>query len=181
MQTGTGRRTDVRRLLGLMAVLGLLTSVGMATAPTAFGKIVIGQSIDGVKLGASEAQVKRLVGKPSACEPCSKKEVVWRYVKGFEGNITFNAEGRVTSMWTGSVRQRTSKGIHANGFSGHGHGSSAAEIRQAYPTATCEELPDSEGFTNCELISDYHGHKVITDFLVKAAFAGVAEISIGFG
>ncbi|HXA54878.1 MAG TPA: hypothetical protein VNV37_08395, partial [Solirubrobacteraceae bacterium] len=162
-------------------VLGVLLSAGITVAaPTASAKVVIGQSIAGVKLGATEAQVRRLVGKPSACEPCSKSERLWRYARGFEGIIIFDSAGRVKGMWTGSEAQATSKGIHANGFSGTGHGSSLAEIKQAYPSAKCEEMPNSDGYATCDLISHYHGRKVDTNFLIKAASAGVAEIAVDF-
>ncbi len=183
MQTTIGRRKPTKRLLGAAAVIGLLSSAGiMAAAPAALAKIVIGQSIAGVKLGDTEAQVRRLVGKPFACEPCSMKEKVWRYERGFEGVIAFDSHGRLQSMWTGSKKQKTSKGIHANGFSfaGHPHGSSLAEIKKAYPSAKCTELPNSNGFAYCDLTSHYHGRKVDTDFLIKVGSAGVAEIAIGF-
>jgi hypothetical protein len=171
----------MRRTISAAAILCLLASAGIM-ASTASAKIVVGQSIAGVKLGDTEAQVKRLVGKPSACEPCGKSVREWRYTeaRGFEGVITFDSTGRVKGMWTGSEAQTTSKGIHANGFSGTGHGSSLAEIEQAYPSAKCEELPNSNGFATCALLSHYHGRKVETNFLIKAAFAGVAEIAVDY-
>src|ERR1700723_1349065 len=75
MQTATERRTDARRLLGLVAVFGLLASAAIM-ASTAQAKIVVGQSIAGVKLGDTEAQVRQLIGKPSECSLCNKTETV---------------------------------------------------------------------------------------------------------
>jgi hypothetical protein len=161
-------------------VPALLATIAALTPSAAQAKIVVGQSIAGVKLGSSEAQVRHLLGKPTSCEPCKAPEIVWRYEKGFAGDINFDNHGRVTSMWTGSTQQRTAKGIHANGLTGHGHGSSVADIKRAYPGIACEEMPNSNGFTSCDLFTYYHGRKVDTNFLVKAAFAGVAEISVGF-
>lgn len=170
----------MKRTTSVVVVLVVLSI--MAAAPPALANIVVGQSVAGVKLGDTEAQVKRLVGKPSACEPCGKPETLWRYARGFEGVITFDSTGRVKGMWTGSKAQKTNKGIHAVGFSiaGHPHGSSLAEIKQAYPSAKCEEMPNSNGYATCDLMSSYHGRKVDTNFLIKAAFAGVAEIAIDF-
>ncbi len=48
----------MRRSISVVAVLGLFMSAAiMAVAPIAEANIVIGQSIAGVKLGDSEAQV----------------------------------------------------------------------------------------------------------------------------
>ncbi len=48
----------MRRSISVVAVLGLLSCAGiMVAAPSALANIVIGQSIAGVELGASEAQV----------------------------------------------------------------------------------------------------------------------------
>jgi hypothetical protein len=171
----------MRRKISAVVVLCLLASVGiMAVAPAALAKVVVGQSIAGIKLGDTEAQVKRLVGKPSSCDPCGKPEIVWRYEKGFEGDLGFSHQGRVQNMWTASNQQRTSTGIHTIGLNGKGHGSSVAEIKQAYPNAKCEELPNSQGYTTCDIVSSYHGRKVKTSFEVIATFSGLAEISIGF-
>jgi|HubBroStandDraft_6_1064221.scaffolds.fasta_scaffold73749_2 hypothetical protein len=169
----------MRRSISVVAVLGLLLSGAiMAAAPVAEAKIVVGQGIAGVKLGDTQAQVKRLIGKPSSCSPCGKPEVLWHYEKGFEGVVAFDSSGRVKSMWTASNQQKTSKGIHTIGLSGKGHGSSVAEIKQAYPNAKCQELPNSQGYTTCDLISYYHGRKVETNFEVITASSGLAEISI---
>jgi hypothetical protein len=171
----------MRRKISAVVVLCLLASVGiMAATPAALAKVVIGQSIAGVKLGDTEAQVKRLVGKPSSCDPCGKPEIVWRYEKGFDGRIGFSHQGRVQNMWTTSNQQQTSTGIHTNGPNGKGHGSSVAEITQAYPNAKCEEIPNSQGYTTCVIVSSYHGRKVETGFEVTATFSGVTVISIGF-
>jgi hypothetical protein len=171
MQTAT-----IRRLLGPLAVIGVLAGL-MAAAPAANAKIVVGQSIAGVKLGDSQAQVKALLGKPSSCDPsCGVHARVWRYVHGFSGVIEFDTRGHVHSMWTGSSRQSTSKGIHAGAIGKPG--SSLADIKAAYPSATCEELPNSGGFASCDVFTHAHGHKVDTNFLIKATFAGVAEIAV---
>lgn len=171
----------MRRSISVVVVLGVLTSAGITVAvPTASAKIVIGQSIAGVKLGDTEAQVRQLIGKPSECSLCNKTETVWNYEKGFEGKVSFDAQGRVKAMYTASRRQKTSKGIHTIGLSGKGHGSSVAEIRQAYPGAKCEELPNSQGYTTCTLMSSYRGRKVQTNFEVITAAAGLAEILIEF-
>jgi hypothetical protein len=163
----------------LVAILTLLLTIGvLAATPAAFANIVLGQSIAGVKLGDSQARVKALLGKPSACRPaCGPKAHEWSYTRGFEGVITFDTHGHVHSLWTGSSHQATSTGIHPGAIGKPG--SSVADIKRAYPAAKCEELPNSGGFTTCDLFSHLHGHKVDTDFLIKAASFGVAEITVG--
>lgn len=166
----------------LVAVLSLLLATGVlaAAVPAAFAKIVIGQSIARVKLGDSQAAVKTLLGKPSVCRPaCGPKAHEWSYTRGFMGVVTFDTHGHVQSLWTGSSHQATSSGIHPGAIGKPG--SSVADIRRAYPAVKCEELPNSGGFTSCDLFSRLHGRKVDTNFLIKAASFGVAEITIGFG
>ena len=153
--------------------------VAMALASSADAKIVIGQSVDGITFGQTQAQVQKLLGKPSRCDPsCGPKAQDWAYYAGFNGDITFAGTGRVQGSWTGSSSQKTSKGIHPGGP--HTKGSSLADIKRAYPTAKCKQMPNSGGFAYCDIYTRYHGRKVDTDFLIKAASYGVAEIAIGF-
>jgi ABC-type amino acid transport system permease subunit len=59
----------MRRSISVVVVLGLLSSAAiMAVAPSALASIVIGQSIAGVKLGNSEAQVTAVLGPPTSKE-----------------------------------------------------------------------------------------------------------------
>jgi hypothetical protein len=52
-----------------MAVLLVLSSAGiMVAAPAALASIVIGQSVAGVKLGDTEAQVTAILGPPTSKE-----------------------------------------------------------------------------------------------------------------
>jgi hypothetical protein len=171
----------VKRLTRLGPIVVVFAAVGLLV-PIASAKIIVGEGIAGIKLGQTEAQVEKVLGKPTPCtefcNPGSTRE--WKYPAGFAGIVTFDSHGQVRGMWTGAEGQKTTKGIHANGVSGHGRGSSLVQIKKAYPHAKCSELPHSGGFATCSLYSHYHGRKVETNFLIKAKFAGVAEIAIGF-
>jgi hypothetical protein len=181
--------TKAGRWVGCLA-LAVLSLSGVVLTPVAADAkarvvgIVPGQSIGGVKLGDTPAQVKHALGKPSSCTPlsCHATSLTWDYEhesRGFEGKVSFN-HGRVDAMWTTSNRLMTSKGIHTIGLTGHGRGSSVAEIEQAYPTAKCEEQPDAQGYTTCSLTSTYHGQAVQTGFEIFTTAAGLAEISLEY-
>jgi hypothetical protein len=161
------------------AITAAVAFAAMAVASSAEAKIVIGHSVDGIKLGDTQARVEKVLGHPSRCDPsCGVKATTWAYYEGFSGHITFNGTGRVQGMWTGSQSQKTAKGIHPGGP--HTKGSSLADIKRAYPKAKCGEMANSGGFAWCDIYSRAHGRKVDTNFLIKAASYGVAEIAIGF-
>jgi hypothetical protein len=96
----------------------------LVAAPAAQAKILLGQSIDGIKLGEREAQVTARLGAPSFKMPNSEG-ASWGYPKGLEGRIGFDHSGRVNGMWTASRHQKTNKGI--------GPGSSLVQLHKAYP------------------------------------------------
>src|SRR5512142_2483779 len=93
---------DVRRLCGLGAVMLVLGGVG-AFAPAASAKIVVGQSIAGVKLGDTQARVRQVLGKPASAQG------VWDYPKTLMGVVGFDSHRHVNGMWTGSPKQKTTK------------------------------------------------------------------------
>jgi hypothetical protein len=174
MQTATGSRQAARRLLGLVAVLGLLSSAAIMAAAPAGATIVVGQGIAGVAVGDTEAQVETAIGPPGFNEHIEGM-TIWKYPKGFEGVITFDSQLRVKDMWTASKQQRTNKGI--------GLDSSPAKVRKAYPKAKCTigagpQAGPGEQSLACVVKSRYHGHTVKTFFEWRNKNKAMEEIDI---
>jgi hypothetical protein len=170
-----GERPDWR-----IATVGVLATLIMLCLPAlAMGAITVGQRIDGVKLGDTEAHVRAVLGKPSYCEPCGKRDLVWGFQKTLVGRVGFDPHGHANGMWTASPTQATSKGIHPSGLTGKPRGSSLTQAKKAYPHAKCTLGPKGPGSTLCELRSRYHGRTVLTDFLLQKGY-GVIEIDVDY-
>jgi hypothetical protein len=162
-----------RKISGV--VLGVVPGlVVLAMAGSAQASIVVGKSIDGVRLGDTEAQVRKALGEPSyTMPPDYRGESSWGYPKTLEGRVGFDRQGRVNGMWTISRKQRTSKGI--------GPGSSLVLVRKAYPAVVCATGPFGPQSLLCTLKSRYHGRIVETSFPFFTRSAGVREVNISFG
>ena len=151
--------------LGLLLIVGLLASIAQA-------KIVIGQSVAGVKLGDSQAQVQQQLGTPAYTMPEPKNGIQWGFPAVFMGRVSFDATLHVRGMWTASKRQKTNKGI--------GPGSSLAQVRKAYPKIKCMTGPFGPKSLICVLKSKYQGRTVETAFPFFYRTAGAREVDIGF-
>jgi hypothetical protein len=162
-----------RRLLGPVAVLGLLAG-SMALAPVANARVVLGQSIDGVKLGESRAQVKAQLGAPTMEQgPDQHGSMEWNYGKPpFLGAVTFAANGQLSGMFTTSKQQKTAQGI--------GVGSSLAQVRKAYPQAKCSMGPFGPTSLICTVQSKYKGRTVETSFPFYTRSMGAREVGMDF-
>jgi hypothetical protein len=156
-----------------MALLSVLV-VGLS-ASAAQAKVVIGQSVAGVKLGESQSQVTAQLGSPTFQQPPDTKgEVEWNYAKQpLLGAMSFGANGELTGLWTSSKGQKTSKGI--------GPGSSLAQVRKAYPKAKCSTGPFGPKSLICVLKSKYQGRAVETSFPFFTRSMGLREIDVDFG
>jgi len=92
------------------------------------GKIVPGTSVEGVKLGISQAEVEKLLGKPEAVDRFSAQTYLSYYGKGLEvalndgkvGQITCHAKkdqwqaypgGTSDGLWVGSPRADFEKAL----------------------------------------------------------------------
>jgi hypothetical protein len=164
----TVRRAQLVALLSLM-----LTACALLAAPGALANIVIGQSIAGLKLGSSEAQVIEVLGSPTLKQPPDYQgNVEWNYAKlPLEGALGLT-HGKLTGMWTSSKRQKTSKGI--------GVGASVAQVRKAYPTAKCSTGPFGPKSLICQLKAKYRGRVVETTFPFYTRSMGAREVDIDF-
>jgi len=114
----------------------VLLAVGavLVLAPAAEAKVVVQESIAGVKLGMTSAQVRAVLGKPH--HVTYKPDQVEGSVKIFDYGptdviLTRGAQAQVLRVKTTSRAQRTSNGI--------GVGSTRAAIKRAFPRATCVE------------------------------------------
>jgi hypothetical protein len=164
------------RRLSIVAVL-LIAGV-MVAAPSAEAMIVIGQGVDGVKIGDTEAQVEKTIGPPGFKEHSDEHGgiTIWKYPKSFSGVISFDHTGHLASMWTSSTQQRTSKGIGIN--------SSPAEVLKAYPKTKCKlgtgpGAGPGEESMGCILKTKYHGRTVETAFEWRNKEKAMEEIDIG--
>lgn len=142
--------------------LGLL--LALAIAPTASATIVIGQSIAGVKLGDTKAQVEAVLGKPEKAELSSLFYLDLRI--GIE-------HGKVGGILSSTKKQKTSKGITI--------GSSHAQVKNAYPQANCLEGPYGPQSLYCAVTTTFHGRESYTSFLFGSTTGGVEEIELGYG
>jgi hypothetical protein len=166
----------MRRSINVLPVLLVLSSAGiMVGAPSALASIVIGQSIAGVKLGDSEAQVTAVLGAPERKESAGSAYpgVVNLYYPTSVGLHFSVTNGRVFGVLDFSKKQKTNKGI--------GMGSSRAQMKRAYPQAKCAEGPYGPKSLYCAVLARFHGRKSFTSFLFGTAKGDVTEIELGYG
>jgi hypothetical protein len=153
-------------------VLGLLLSAGlMATASTAEAKIVVGQSIDGIKLGDTQAHVEQVLGPP-AYKYEANGGSSWGYPTTLLGRVGLDSTHHVNAIWTASKRQKTSQGI--------GPGSSLAQVRKAYPKVKCSTGPFGPKSLICTLKSKYNGRAVETAFPFFTRSMGAREVDMNY-
>ena len=172
----TSTRSEAVRRSSLVVVASLLLGIGvLALAPSALASIVIGQSIAGVKLGDSEAQVTAVLGAPERKESAGAAYpgVVNIYYPTSVGLHFTLTNGRVSGALIFSKKQKTNKGI--------GMGSSRAQLKRAYPKAKCAEGPYGPQSLYCAVLARFHGRKSFTSFLFGTAKGGVVEIELGYG
>ena len=166
----------MRRSINVVAALLVLSCAGiMAAAPSALASIVIGQSVAGVKLGDSEAQVTAILGPPTSKESAGPAypgvvNIVYPTSIGLHFTLT---NGRVSGALFFSKKQKTNKGITM--------GSSRAQLKRAYPQAKCAEGPYGPKSLYCAVLAHFHGRKSFTSFLFGTAKGGVVEMELGYG
>jgi hypothetical protein len=153
------------------ALLALPFVLLLTLATTASATIVVGQSIDGIKFGQSEAEVQQALGTPT-CKMPEGSSSSWCYPTGLMGRVGFDAGGQVSSIWTSSRAQKTNKGI--------GPGSSLTKLRQVYPKAKCSTGHLGPKSVVCVLKSTLGGKPVETSFPFVSRTAGLREVDIEY-
>lgn len=182
MQTSPSESSRGSRVIGLrrLSVVGAVVAVGLAgvMVPAATASqnltVVIGQGEAGVKIGATEAQVEKAIGRPNSKEHFGT-ETIWKGFKSFVGVVSFDHQRRVSSMWTANTKLKTNKGISIE--------STVAQVQHAYPTAKCTlgtgpgAGPGQES-ESCTLTTRYHGRTVATAFQWRDNRGSMEEIDV---
>lgn len=139
-----------------------------ATEAKAAG-IVPGQSIDGVKLGESGAQVERALGKPTAGQ-ISGGYLQYYPPSALDGEVYFDAHGKVDGVLTSNKHFSTAKGgVHV--------GSLLSAVPKAYPKA---QIKQTEFGSEAVLTSTEAGQGVITVFHSAVGKKTIVGIEIDF-
>jgi hypothetical protein len=120
---------SLRRSLTVIAA-GSVAAGALALPATAGAKIVVGQSIAGMRPQMTFAQLKKLNGKPSYVTRAGSKITTANW-DGRKLYASFRLSDQLAAtVSTQSPKQRTEKGIHV--------GATAAATKAAYPEATCD-------------------------------------------
>jgi hypothetical protein len=133
----------------LVAVLAIVAA--LAAAPSASARIVIGQSIAGIKLGDTKQQVEQSVGPLSY----SKTSSLFHPRREASLHIHFT-DGKVDLVGLfAAYGQKTATGIEI--------GSTRGQFKHAYPQAHC--IPDGRRETlYCYITAQFRGFKTYTEF-----------------
>lgn len=137
-----------------------------ASAPNAMALIQIDRGIAGARLGASPAQVRAALGKPTKVNSGRNEFGPWqRYT--FAGGIGVFFQGRkeVTSVQTTGLGDRTAKGV--------GVGSTQDEVVSSVPRVKCETVETS---LTCHTRDLLPGQRV-TDFRIEDG--KVVRVTVG--
>jgi hypothetical protein len=166
---------DVGLLAKFGVVIGFMIPAGgalsAATAEAKPGaKIVVGQGIDGVNIGATPSQVKKDLGKPIRSSH-AQGETIFNYASPLYMTTVFS-RGHLNGLLTSSKQFKTSKGI--------GIGSSPEAVKSAYPQADCTPGagPGGPQSLACIIKSKHGSGTVETAFEFTIPAAGVEEIDI---
>jgi hypothetical protein len=150
-----------------LAALALPLLAALTFGSVAEANIVIGQSVAGVNLGDTEAQVQQVLGPPSS-------HVSGSFIYPTQVGLRVGfSHGRVDGVLSFSKKQKTSQGITI--------GSSRAQVKHAYPQASCLEGPYGPSSLYCAVSAHVHGRKSFTSFLFGTPTGGVTEIELGYG
>jgi hypothetical protein len=142
----------------------LAVAASVIAVPSALATITVGRGIAGVRLGDTQGQVYKALGKPNRIAPPA-----WVYNRGLDGRVAFDGRRRARSVSTRSSHQRTSRGVAP--------GASLQSVHTAYPRAHCFGHPGASTGALCLARSRYRGHTVETDFVFSLR---LTEVDIYF-
>ena len=155
----------MRGTIALGAVLAFAMTPAVADAA-----LVVQQSIAGVKLGMTRAQVEAVLGEPSEVNRPTN-EIFGRYTELRYGltsiSLFAGTGGEVFNLHTTSKRQRTSHDV--------GVGSSERALRLHVKGVSCET---AYGRRTC-IVGRLEPGRVVTTFRVNRRTRRVSSISIG--
>ncbi len=144
--------------------------VALLVAPAADAKIVVQQSIAGVKMGMTRAQVEKVLGTDAKVRTETSEITgpykVLRYGLT-EVSISGGSQGSVFSVTTRSKKQRTSKNV--------GVGSSEKVLRQRVKGLKCVSYGKVRSCTR----GSFTPGATVTEFRFGATSRRVARVSIG--
>lgn len=139
----------MRRLAAVAVAAGALALVLAAAAGST---IVIGRSIGGVRLGMSQAAVRRTLGRPVRVVHASNEFGTYTEFRYRGYTVDFQGDVSVTSVSTMLRRERTPSGV--------GVGSTLGQVRSKVPGVACE---GPAAVRHCHVGKLLPGRKV-TDF-----------------
>jgi len=152
------RRLTVLALIGVGGGVGTLASAVAEAKPGAKSNntIVVGQGMAGVRVGESEAQATRTLGKPIRANVPNPDlgggSVSQEYPTVY---VTYNQEGDVSVLDARSPKLKTDEGISL--------GSSRADVHKKYPGVMC--IPAKPHFSlKCFMVESRDGQPVQTSF-----------------
>jgi hypothetical protein len=168
-------RLTILRHAALLAMFALLTTTGLAAAAPTTGTVLVGRGIEGVELGASQAQAEAVLGAPDDCSPnYGLTRCTWTDPAsvGFIA-VEFNdADGGVTTKRArkgqtataspaGAVRIEVTMPGYATA-EGIGFNSGSSQIIDAYGDLINRNICNFESL--CLLTRDGAGRAVATEF-----------------
>ena len=148
----------MRRLLPLLLALALAAIV----AAPAGARIVPGQSIAGVKLSMTKAQVRGVLGEPTTIAHGANEFGTFTVFKYFRLSVTFQGNATVTAIKTTRKRERTRHDI--------GVGSTRAQVIAKVPGVQCLR-------TVCQKGQSLPGERITAFFLYQRR---VTSVLVGF-
>jgi hypothetical protein len=154
----------VRTLTLLVACLAALAWAGAASA-----LIVPQQSIAGIALNMTRAQVRAAKGDPISVEHGTNDFGPYTVFRYGRLRVTFQGNAGATGVFTTRPGQHTAKGIHV--------GSTQAELAAAYPHLRCRT--ETSNFRHCWTGRFQPGHRV-TDYRIGIVTHQVKSITVAF-